>query len=71
MDMGVSSWQLKGIVHPKKKKNSVINYSPSCRSKPVRTLFILGTQIKIFLMKSESSLTLHRGSYHDQGTEAE
>ncbi len=39
--------------------------------KPVRPSFIFRTQIKIFLMKSESSLTLHRhqGSYHDQGTE--
>jgi len=37
-----------------------MNYSPSCRSKPVRPLFIFGTQIKTFLMKSESSLTLHR-----------
>ncbi len=29
-------------------------------SKPVRPSFIFGTQIKIFLMKSESFLTLHR-----------
>ncbi len=36
-----------------------LNYSPLCRSKPVRPLFIFGTQIKIFLMKSES---LHCGS---------
>ncbi len=36
-------------------KYSVVNYSPSCRSKPVITSFILETQIKIFLMKSESS----------------
>ncbi len=41
-------------------ENSVINYSPLCCSKPVRPLFIFGTQIKIFLMKSESFLTLHR-----------
>ncbi len=33
----------------------VIIYSPWCLSKPVRPLFIVGTQIKIFLMKSESS----------------
>ncbi len=54
-----------------KNENSVINYSPSCRSKPVRLSIIFGTQIKIFLMKSESFLTLHRqqGFYHDQGTE--
>ncbi len=31
-----------------KKKNSVINYSPSCRSKPVRPSFIFITQMKIF-----------------------
>ncbi len=37
----------KGIVHPKMK--IVINYSPSCRSKPVRPSFIFRTQIKIFL----------------------
>ncbi len=35
-----------------------IDYSPSYSSKPVRTLFLFGTQIKIFLMNSESSLTL-------------
>ncbi len=38
----------------------LINCSPSCRSKPVRPLFICRTQMKILLMKSESSLTLHR-----------
>ncbi len=42
-------------------ENSVINYSPSCRSKPVRPSFIFRTQIKIFLMES--------GYYHDQRTE--
>ncbi len=57
---------VKGIVHQKIK--IVINYSPSCRSKPVRPSFIFGTQIKIFLMKSES---LHRQqrSYDVQGPE--
>ncbi len=50
---------IKGIVHPKI-LNSVINYSPSCRSKPVRPSFIFRTQIKMFLMKFESSLTPHR-----------
>ncbi len=34
--------RFKGRVHPN--INSVINYSPSCRSKPVRPLFIFGTQ---------------------------
>ncbi len=38
----------------------VITYSPSCRSKPIKPLFIFRTQIKIFMMKSESFLTLHR-----------
>ncbi len=39
-----------------KNENSVINYSPSCRSKPVRLSFIFRAQIKIFLMKSKSFL---------------
>jgi len=39
-----------------KNENSVINYSPSCRSKPVRPSFIFGTQIKIFLIKSDGSV---------------
>ncbi len=52
-----------------KNENSVINYSPSCLSKPVRPSFIFRTQIKIFLMKSESFLTLNRQqrNYHVQG----
>ncbi len=56
-----SIWKDKGkktvlnwIVHPKN-ENYVINYSPSCRSKPVTRLFLFGTQIKIFLMKRELS----------------
>ncbi len=43
-----------------KNENSLINYSPSFHSKPVTPLFIFGTQIKMFLSKSESFLTLHR-----------
>ncbi len=43
-----------GLVHPKN-EHSVINYSPSCRTKPMRPSFIFRTQIKIFLIKSESS----------------
>ncbi len=39
-------------------ENCVINCSPSCCSKLVRPSFIFRTQIKIFLMQSESSLTL-------------
>ncbi len=64
----LSIMPIKGIVHLKK---IVINYSPSYHSKLVRPLFIFRTQIKIFLMKSESFLTLHRqqGSYHVQGPE--
>ncbi len=38
-------------------ENYVIKYSHSCLSKPS---FIFGTQIKIFLLKLESYLTLHR-----------
>jgi len=37
--------ELKGQFTPKKKENSVINYSPLCPSKPVRFLVILGTQL--------------------------
>ncbi len=52
--------RFKGIVSTKN-FNSVINYSASCRSKPVRpSSFIFGTQIKMLLMKSESFLALHR-----------
>ncbi len=40
--------------------NSVINISPSCHSKPIRPSFIFRTQIKIFFIKCESSLALHR-----------
>ncbi len=50
---------LKGIIHPKK-YISVINYSSSCNFKPIRPKFIFETKIKIFLLKSECFLTLHR-----------
>ncbi len=40
-----------------KNKNSLINYSPSCCSKPIRPWLIFEMQMKIFLMKSESFLT--------------
>ncbi len=43
----------KETVHPN--ENSVINYSPSCRSKPARPSFTSGTQIKIFLKKVKFS----------------
>ncbi len=53
-----------------KNVNYFNNYSPSC-SEPVRPLFIFRTQIKIFLMKYESFLTLHwqQGNYYIQGPE--
>ncbi len=35
-----------------KNENPVINYSPSCRSKPVRPSFILRAQIKIFYINN-------------------
>ncbi len=41
-----------------KNENSVINYLTSCHSKPVRTSFIFGTQIKIFLTSSKSLMLL-------------
>ncbi len=46
-------------------KRKFCHYSTSCRFKPVRT------QIKIFLMESDSSQTLLRqqGSIHNQGPE--
>ncbi len=43
-----------------KKDSSPINDSLSCRSRPERPMFIFGTQIKIFLMKSKSFLNLTR-----------
>ncbi len=47
-------------------ENSVIKYSPSCGSKPVGTLFIFRTQIKIFFLKMNEGLTAlerHEGEY--------
>ncbi len=43
-----------------KNVSSVISFSHSCSSKPVRPSFFFGTQIKIFFMKSDSFRTLHR-----------
>ncbi len=42
-----------------KNENTVINYSPSCHSKPARPSFIFETQMNIFLMKSARFLTLN------------
>ncbi len=33
-----------------KNENSVIIYTPSCHSKPIRFFFIFGTQMKIFVI---------------------
>ncbi len=60
---------IRWIVHPKMK--IVINYSSSCRSKSVRPSFIFRTQIKIFLMKSESFLTLHSRACEQSGAWSE
>uniref|UniRef100_A0A672M254 Solute carrier family 25 member 29 n=1 Tax=Sinocyclocheilus grahami TaxID=75366 RepID=A0A672M254_SINGR len=45
-----------------KNENSAINYSPSCRSKPVRPLFIFRTQIKIFMYRNslDCLIRIHR-----------
>ncbi len=48
-----------GIVHSKRKSLSLITLA-LMSFQTVRPLFIFGTEIKIFLMKSESSQTLHR-----------
>ncbi len=61
--------RLIGIVHPKMKILSLITH-PHVVPNPLRPLFIFRTQIKIFLMKSESFLTLHwqQRNYHVQET---
>ncbi len=38
-------------------ENFVINHLPPCRSKPVKALFVFGTQFKIFLRNSRDLLT--------------
>ncbi len=55
------------IVHPKMQILSLITHSHVVP----RRSFLFGTQIKIFLMKSESFLTLHRQQqdYYNQGPE--
>ncbi len=47
------------IVKLPKNENSVITYSPSCRSKFIRLWLIFVTQIEIFLMKSVRFLSFH------------
>ncbi len=38
-------------------RHTPINYSPSCRSKPVRPSFIFGTQIKLFFMNNPGDIS--------------
>ncbi len=45
---------------PSKNENAVINYSLSSHSKPTRPSIIFVTQMKVFLIKYETILTLHR-----------
>uniref|UniRef100_A0A8C1YPP4 Kinesin family member 21A n=1 Tax=Cyprinus carpio TaxID=7962 RepID=A0A8C1YPP4_CYPCA len=45
-------------VTPPQNENVVINHLPPCRSKPVKTLFIFGTQFKIFWMKTGRLVTV-------------
>ncbi len=52
---------IKGLVHP---KNDVMNYSLWCRSRPVRPLLIVRTQMKMFLFESEISQTLQRQQHN-------
>ncbi len=42
---------IKESLHPKM-KSVVINHLPPCRSKPVKALFVFGTQFKVFWMKT-------------------
>ncbi len=65
----VHSFFFEGIVwrdSSPRNENSVINCSPLCHSKPAGPLFIFGTQIKVFLMKSKSFLSLQwqQRNYH-------
>ncbi len=48
---------LKGLLHYQN-ENFVINHLPSCRSKPVKALFVFGTQFKIFWMKTRRLVTV-------------
>ncbi len=44
-------------VTPPQNENVVINHLPPCRAKPVKALFVLGTQFKIFWMKTGRLVT--------------
>ncbi len=37
------------MVTPPQNENFVINHLPPCRSKPLKALFVFGTQFKIFI----------------------
>ncbi len=45
-------------VTPPQNDNVVINHLPPCRSKPVKALFVFGTQFKIFWMKTGRLVTV-------------
>ncbi len=45
-------------VTPPQNENYVINHLPPCRSKPVKALFVFGTQFKIFWMKTGRLVTV-------------
>ncbi len=49
---------IKELLHPKM-KSVVINHLPPCRSKPVKALFVFGTQFKVFWMKTGGLVTSH------------
>ncbi len=63
--------EIKGISHPKMKLMSLITHPHVIPNPSDLVRFIFGTQINMFLMKSEIFLILHRQhvSYHDQGSE--
>ncbi len=44
-----------------KNESPVINYSPSCRSKPVRPLFIFGTESRLTSVDLNSKNSVFRG----------
>ncbi len=48
---------IKGLLHPKM-KTLIINHLPPCHSKPVKALFVFGTQFKIFWMKTGRLVTV-------------
>lgn len=53
---------VKGLVHPEMK--SVMIWSPSCCSKPIRLLFTFRTQIKLFLISYPFCLSIESLRMH-------